>query len=90
MSKLVQTGGTGKTTTRKTEVAQHRCRNCRKIGLECDLLARHQEVGKPTTKLPRNPLVYHEILLNFAMVCCGLQCLQYLVFSNVNHEHLGP
>lgn len=35
---------------------------------ECDLLARSQEVAKSATKLPRNPLVYHDILLDFAMV----------------------
>ncbi len=28
---------------------------------------------KATTKLPRNPLAYHDSLLDFVMVCCGLQ-----------------
>jgi hypothetical protein len=33
---------------------------------------------KTTTKLPRNPLIYHEKLLDFVMVCSGLQDLATL------------
>jgi hypothetical protein len=29
-------------------------------------------------KLPRNPLIYHEMLLDFVMVCSGLQHLTSL------------
>jgi hypothetical protein len=55
--------------TRKAEVAQHRCRNCGKIGSRSATSWLAAKSSQAYHEIPRNPLVYHEILLEFATVC---------------------
>ena len=57
----------------KTEVTRHRCRNCWKIA---SMISTSWLRAKRSRSLPRNttkPLIYHEMVLDFAMVCNGLQ-----------------
>ena len=70
MCKLVQVGGTDKTITRKTEVAQHRGRSCWKIGSSSST-SWHR--AKRSLGLPRNTTKPLDLPRNLARFCIGLQ-----------------